>query len=97
MGKEFTAMSCFIGCCFIASFFMLGYIVRGCNAREEIKLETIQRIAYAVQSGMITVNHDKIMEIQKANEELQHLEGQLDSAVICDTNKEATIKLPEEG
>ena len=76
---------------------MSGYVVRGCNVREEIKKETIQRIAYAVQSGMITVNHDKIMEIQKANEELQHLEGQLDSAVICDTNKEATIKLPEEG
>jgi hypothetical protein len=32
--------------------------------QEEIKQETIQRIAYAISSGMITVNHDKIEEIK---------------------------------
>lgn len=45
----------------------LGYYMRGINIKQEVREETIKRMAYALQSGMITVNHDKIVEISKAN------------------------------
>ena len=51
----------------IIGAFGLGFMSRGFDMKREVKEETIKRMAYALQSGMLTVNHDKIVEISKAN------------------------------
>jgi hypothetical protein len=99
--------------------FTLGYYVRGCNIKQEVKEESIKRIAYALQSGMLTVNHDKIIEISKSQNAkktritklTEAIQSQVDtnqvtvksednfadSNIICSTNNENKVKLPEEG
>ena len=51
----------------IVGSYVLGFTVRGWSVKQEVREETIKRMAYALQSGMLTVNHDKIVEISKAN------------------------------
>ena len=55
--------------------------------KEEIKEETIRRIAYAISSGMVTVNHDKIEEI-KAKQNSQKMSILNPSEII--TNQAVT-------
>lgn len=51
----------------IVGSYVLGFTARGLSVKQEVKEETIKRMAYALQSGMLTVNHDKTVEISKAN------------------------------
>ena len=81
-------------------FFCFGYLVRGCNIRQEIKEEAISRIAYAIQTGMITVNHNRIEEIKNNPTNLLYLTNatnDIDSNAICNPDNESKIKTPEEG
>ena len=70
----------------IVGSYVLGFTARGWSVKQEVKEETIKRMAYALQSGMVTVNHDKIVEISKVNKErIQKVSEAIQSQV--DTNQ----------
>ena len=65
-----------------------GYSYKEEKVKEEIKEETIRRMAYAISSGMVTVNHDKIEEIKAKQKSPQKTRAPNQSEVI--TNQAVT-------
>jgi hypothetical protein len=68
--------------------YTMGFMIRGRSIKEEIKEETIRRMAYAISSGMVTVNHDKIEEIKAKQKSPQKTRAPNPSEVI--TNQAVT-------